>query len=114
MRPKQPKIGEMNDRITVSRPSSGGRTADGGFSETLTELYTLWANITEASFNTLNSQGDSGQRDTRRRFKMVVRKAAVRKGDVIENQADSIKSVVVHVKSVNKAHDEITSVNQEE
>lgn len=117
MIPKQPKIGEMYDRITISRLTSGGRTSTGGFSgTTITELYTLWANVTIASYRSLRGRDrDTGATETNREYKIITRKGAVRKSDVVEILGgESDKAVVNYVRNINKSYDEITATSYEE
>lgn len=109
MKPKQPNISDMYDRVEVYRPSAATRTSSGGFTESETLVATLWCNVTQKSFReaVVSTQDETGGRDGVVDYQVVTRKGGVEVGDKLVILGDSIAMRVVRVDPINRAFDKI-------
>ncbi len=110
MKPKQPKIGAMYDRIDVLT-QSGVRDNTGGFTESATVSKTIWADVRQkvGEMETLTgANGGEGRRNFVTDYEIITRKAAVEVGNLLSVDGNTCE--VVAVVNINKAQDKIKAV----
>lgn len=120
MKPKQPNIGDMYDRMTVKRLApSEGRTATGGFDgQVELEIYTAWCNIRAISYGSTavrQQYAPGAGMEVKNEYKVIARKGVVQRGDIVELNIDGniVNTEVIHVNDINRAMVEIITRSRE-
>ena len=104
MKPIQPSIGDMNDRIDVYEITQGARNSSGGTSQTEALRFSLWANVNMRSSLSKSSFNKTGREEIITHYDIITRKGSIRKDNQVEylGQRLEVKEVINSNKSFDK------------